>query len=481
MSLLKLPNEILSEIAKFVGCEDILHFVLTNKLIFKLSGDALNAHRLRSQYGQICLHIHFEDLDDHDYVEEDECDAPPICHPFQFLQKLFDDVDGKSVAAYVSRLHISANCLPEDDVGMDNDSGYYIEDGDSEHMNGQSAIKAEIVPYYDRMKAVLDTLNVCPNASSTDHWLSLAMDGHQGVMLGIIIAILPRLKSLRFSRYPPGNTALVEMLYADQSAETSKLMGLQNLKSKKLVQNENTSSGPLPLLKAFARSRSARTIRLTSIKVVEQYHHDLDINLPDEWISPLVHLHLHDCLPSVGSTAGFSTSLKNLQTFCLKYSADWDFRLILMIDWLQSHSCKTLLSLDMGWYSSSGFDGFVGSLRSFEAMTYLKLPYAAFVNRDETRYHTGDIYLERLITLLPPRLESLVLIEPGRLEHVDYLFQELCELHSILTPKLREIRFESFGEDLDPMTIRYRKVPRHSILVKLKETGIRVFLNDVEL
>ena len=235
------PNEVLYTIAAKVYHDDIENFALCNKTIFAISEDVLKEHRSRKKYTRTILKLTINP-----YLVTAKALRN---HPFQLVQELYDD---ECCALYVSSLYIDAS-------GEEEDNG---DDEDVWQEYSETIAKA----YRDRIYATLKKIPSLSESMILKELMPKILHGHQGLIVGLILCMLPNLVKLSLRDFPCKKSALSKMMrqiigYTTDSARASGV--LSKLSVLKISQSEEyePESENLELYECFCGLPSLRKFK----------------------------------------------------------------------------------------------------------------------------------------------------------------------------------------------------------------------------
>ena len=448
-----LPEEILLQIVNYLLPDDIDSFSESRKEFHAISTRILPKHeQLKYRYSEVYCGL---------FGHESH-------HPLFMLRDICRNPD---IVWYVKRMHIRL-CADEDIDGNDKNQKIWDE---------AQSIAVEC------RDGIIKMVKACPylNAGEHEGWINATLSCRENTAVALLACMLPCLEGIRITNNYE-NTEL-HCLVAKIRQENNRSPGGSHALSKlKLIQEESCTPEvfvEMPSFQAFSGLPSMR-------RYVGQY-----LAQKHEWTpfclkSTITSLEFNESMIHVGALRSVFSGIKNLRSFryeyywaqegpdsesqWVDYERDWQpGQIILGLLQFAGHS---LVELDLTRNGSREMkleqearrskrlclnekhDGddknaantlpgtvnlFMGSLRGFRVLKYIRVQNEAFVEEDP-KGAAGGRQVHRLVDLLPASVVRIALAMP-RLCHQEScrLIQGLSELKAERVPKLEEVIAES--------------------------------------
>ena len=436
--LFDLANELLLQILDSLTPIDMVSFATSCKEINTLAQDNLILHRQRIQrYQNVTLWWCFRHQD-----------RP---HPILLLRDICNDW---RVACYTKSLVIKCcgkHPIPSDETSMDPDW-----DGIS-----QACLIAQD---NETIKSVLPEISttVCKMLRMTLRWhkakinnaLDMMENGARGAMLGLLIVLLPAIKSVSFNGYvwrdELWNDALKSIRdHQDPRPGRSEANFLMNVSELNIdgqyVGHPYMCCSIIP----FMTLPALRVIRGASLKnnVFDDLRFSYHLRLPP---SPVTEIDFQSSAVEavrLGKILRYTQALKRF-----RYDQEGQLgvsngaepgRIINYLLAYASHSLKSLALTGANEYRSPNDDGFNASLQGFKVLKALHLPSNAFLtytSRGKVRaLRTEDV--PRLVDILPTSIVTVRLDGEMTWEELAALLMGMSEYKTKCLPKLKSIEF----------------------------------------
>ena len=356
---------------------------------------------------------------------------------------------------------------------------------------------------------IIKTVKACPylDDDEREHWVNAALSCDRNTIVALLACISPCLENIKLT----DNWENEKLHCLVRKVDQAKLLDFGSPHAfSKLNHIEEGGSTP----EAFTTMESFEPFsRLPAMRryTGRYLHHDTPWTPPEEK-STITSLELYDCMIHIAALRSALSGIANLQVFTYEFwdgprleihgddwKRDWQFGEIILS--LLEFACHSLVDLDLTrnsreqqraeetrervqppwgkWSEGKDLQNykdwsggtvrlFMGPLREFQVLKYVRVQNEAFVQED-SRYCADRRMVHRLVDLLPVSVAIVKLATPRLSQKDSYqLLGGLPELKADRVPKLEMVEFESDKHD--------RKTPNKNMKLKSQADGIELIL-----
>ena len=268
------------------------------------------------------------------------------------------------------------------------------------------------------------------NLSESQLWLDTLIEGSLDPTIAIILLFLLNIRSLTLSDFH--TAACTAQVVRNIASLESGRVSSQTLSKLSSVHIARVTGAGLDLIAFFAALPSMKQISINDLH--EDYFEDWSFDHQ----STVTKLRIDNCNLDMDKVAALLEGFSGLESFHYQTlnrgSPQHNINPMTLCRTLIKNAGTSLERLYIGvndvWSVSFALPTFIGSLREFQALKYLRL---------ETRFLFRDGVIQKLVDMLPPSLESFELHPAMTTEAASAMLTDLPELKEVRLPNLRRI------------------------------------------
>ena len=357
---------------------------------------------------------------------------------------------------------------------------------------------------------IMKTVKACPYLDDDEHecWINAILSCHRNSTGALLACICPCLENIKLTDNWKNENLHRLVRKVDQAKHLD--FGCRHAFSKlNHVEEGGSTSEVLTYMESFEPFSRLPAMRRYTGKYL---YHDTPWKPPKEK-STITSLELYECIIHIGALRSAFSGIANLQVFTYEYwdgsrwetfkdgwKRDWQVGEIILS--LLEFARHSLVDLDLTrnssreqqrveetrervqtpwgkWYEEKDAQDykdwnegtvrlFMGSLRGFQVLKYVRVQNEAFVEEASVDRANGKM-VHRLVDLLPASVEIVTLATPRLSQKDSYqLLEGLPELKAERVPKLEMVHFESDKNN--------RKTPYRKMKLKFQAEGIQLIL-----
>ena len=465
-----LPDELLVQIIRYLLPDDIDNFAKSHEEFHSIASRILPRHEeFKDKYSY--------------FVWGEEAKAHPL-----FL--LRDILQNSEVAWYVKWIELEF--CDDTFISVDNETWGQVQKAAMECKDGIIKM-VKTFPYLDD--------------DEREYWINATLSCHRNTIVALLACSLPCLENVTLTD-DWKNAELHRLVRKVDQAKNLDFGSPHAFSKLNHVEDGDSTSEVLTDMASFEPFSRLPAMR----RYTGRYLHHVTPWTPPKEKSTITSLELYNCMIHSAALRSAFSGIANLQVFTYEFwdapyldmheddgESDWQVgEIILSLLQFARHS---LVDLDLTrnsrerqlaeeasegmqppwgdwredidvqnyqYWSKGTVKLFMGCLRGFEALKYVRVENEAFVEEDPMDT-AGVRVVHRLVDLLPASVEIVTLARPRLSEEDSYrLLEGLPELKAERVPKLEMVHFESDKPN--------RKTPNPKMKLKFKGDGIELIL-----
>lgn len=442
------------QIMNYLLPDDIDNFSKSRKEFHAISTRIIPKHeQLKDRYSEILCGL--DGLDSH--------------HPLLWLRKICKDPD---IVWYVKTMFVG-ECDDHDTAEYDQNVEIWDE------------AKSIAVEYKDD---IIKMVKACPYLNAEEHrcWINAILSCHESTAVALLASMLPLLKGICITNNYYEDTELHSLVAKIRQEHDRSPGGFHALSKLESIREESDMRDVFVEMRSFQAFSVLPSMR----RYVGKFLFQTDAWTPACLKSTITSLEFNESMIHIGALRSVFSCIENLRSFRYEYNwaedgpdseihevdgeRDWQPGQIIL-GLLQS-ACHSLVELDLtrndstelqlerkareqkrrGLYENLNWDAenvvdtvpgtvnlFMGSLRGFQVLKYIRVQEEAFVEEDLDGAGRGR-QVHRLVDLLPASVVRIALATPRLCDkEAIRLIQGLLEFKAERVPKLEEVIAES--------------------------------------